>query len=53
MAQQLGHIPNSEFWGLPTNFSSPFKITPNIAVRGKIHCLSNSLAPWSGASLCT
>ena len=31
MAQQLGHILNSESWRLPTNFSSPFQITHNIS----------------------
>ena len=33
MAQHglIGHIPNSESWRLPTNFSSPFQITHNIA----------------------
>ena len=33
MAHLLGHIPESESWWLPTNFSSPFQIIHNIASK--------------------
>ena len=33
MSQQIGNIPNSESWQLPTNLSSPIHITHNLASK--------------------